>query len=80
MVEVLGCRSIHTGTTSEYYLVITTIALFSEAIVNQLSSVNCQGELMTPETGKVPRLIYFYTSMEEEDANINQKLIELISR
>ena len=36
------------------------------------------GKRFTPETSELPKLIFFDTSIEEEDININQKLIELI--
>jgi len=63
----------------------------SEAIVNQLNqrllgkslaakveNRSKLGKRFTPTTHELPRLIFFDTSFEEEDININQKLIELI--
>jgi len=63
----------------------------SDAIVNQLNQrllgkslaakVENRSKLgvrLTPTTDELPRLIFFDTSSEDEDININQKLIELI--
>jgi len=52
--------------------------LLGKSLAAKVENRSKLGVRLTPTTDELPRLIFFDTSSENEDININQKLIELI--